>query len=453
MQTRRGESVVAHQKQLAEEVIRRLREAGHQAFLAGGCVRDLLLGRPPKDYDVATSATPREVLGLFPRALTVGEAFGVVIVLEDTSEIEVATFRSETTYSDGRHPDSVAFTDARQDALRRDFTINGMFLDPRTDEVVDYVGGRADLKNRIIRAIGDPRRRLLEDRLRMLRAVRFAAELGFAVESGTAAAVKELAPKIASVSGERIAAEFERILTAPPAGRRRGLELAEELGLMAVLLPEVQAMKGIEQGPDVHPEGDVLVHTFLCVEYLREPTFELALAALIHDVAKPRTAVLREGRWTYHGHAELGEKMAAEVCRRLRLSTLQSSRITWLVRHHMRLNSAEQMREARLKRLFAEAGFLELAELWRADCLSSGGTAEAYDALMARYRAMGAEEVRPAPLVTGHDLITMGLSPGPAFRQILDELYDAQLEGRAATRDEALALARRIAQEQCKPPT
>ena len=445
--------MVVHQRQRAEAVVRRLREAGHQALLAGGCVRDLLLGRPPKDYDVATSATPPEVLALFPKALTVGQAFGVVIVVEETSEIEVATFRADRGYSDGRHPDAVTFTDARQDALRRDFTINGMFLDPETGQVVDHVGGQDDLRRRVIRAIGDPHQRFMEDHLRVLRAVRFAAELGFEIDPATAAAARELAPRIAGVSGERVAAELERLLTAPPAGRRRGLELMDDLGLLAILLPEVHAMKGVAQGPDVHPEGDVFVHTLLAVEGLREPTFELALAALLHDLGKPRTAVLRDGRWTFYGHAELGEKMAEEVCRRLRLSNYQTGRVTWLVRQHMRLMNAQAMREARLKRLFAESGFADLAELWRADCIASGGTAEGFESLMARYRALGAEEVRPAPLVTGHDLIALGLEPGPAFRTILDELYDAQLEGRAATRDDALALARRIATPPCKPPT
>jgi poly(A) polymerase len=439
------------QRQLAEFVIHRLREAGHQALLAGGCVRDLLLGRPAKDYDVATSARPEEVVGLFPKALTVGAAFGVVVVVEDGLEVEVATFRREGGYSDGRHPDAVAFTDAREDALRRDFTINGMFLDPDTGEVVDYVGGRADLKAGIIRAIGDPRARFAEDHLRMLRAVRFAAELGFEIDRATAAAVGELAPRIVSVSGERVSAELERILTALPAGRRKGLELMHDLGLMAVILPEIQAMQGVEQGPTVHPEGDVLTHTILCVGELREPTFELALSALLHDLGKPGTAVTRDGRKTFYGHEKVGEDMAAEICGRLRLSTLQTRRVTWLVRSHMRLMHYDEMREATLKRLFADEGFEELAELWRADCLASGGTAEPYEALMARWRALGEEEVRPQPLVSGHDLIGMGFQPGPCFREVLDQVYDAQLEGRAGTKDDAMALARQLAAERCKP--
>ncbi|MCX5656287.1 MAG: CCA tRNA nucleotidyltransferase [Planctomycetota bacterium] len=436
------------QKQLAEAVIVRLREAGHEALLAGGCVRDLLLGRPPKDYDVATSARPEQVQALFEKTIAVGAAFGVVVVIEGPLEVEVATFRSDADYTDGRRPDHVTFTDARHDALRRDFTINGLFLDPQSGEVIDHVGGRNDLEGRIIRAIGRPRDRFGEDHLRMLRAVRFSAELGFEIESGTAAAVRELAPKVALVSGERVAAELERILTALPAGRRRGLELMDSLGLMKVLLPEIDAMHGTMQGLPHHPEGDVFTHTILCVEYLREPTFELAMAGLLHDLGKPPTAAVRDGRRTFYGHERVGEETARQICNRLRLSTLQTRRVTWLVRSHMKLMCCDEMREARLKRLFAEDGFEELAELWRADCLASGGTAEAYEALMARYRAMGREEVKPAPLVTGNDLIRMGLAPGPLFRQVLEQVYDAQLEGRATSKEEAVALVRRILDEQ-----
>jgi tRNA nucleotidyltransferase/poly(A) polymerase len=439
------------QKQLAEAVIVRLREAGHEALLAGGCVRDLLLGRTPKDYDVATSAWPEQVQALFEKTIAVGAAFGVVVVIDGALQIEVATFRSDAGYSDGRRPDHVTFTDAQHDALRRDFTINGLLLDPQSGEVFDYVGGRKDLDGRIIRAIGDPRDRFAEDHLRMLRAVRFSAELGFEIERGTAAAVRELAPKVALVSGERVAAELERILTALPAGRRRGLELMDSLGLMRVLLPEIDAMHGAKQGLPFHPEGDVFTHTILCVERLREPTFELALAGLMHDLGKPSTAGEREGRRTFYGHEKVGEGMAGKICGRLHLSTLQTRRVTWLVRSHMKLMCCDEMREARLKRLFAEDGFEELAELWRADCLASGGTAEAYENLMARYRAMGREEVKPTPLVTGDDLIRMGLTPGPRFREILEQVYDAQLEGRATSKEDAAALARQIAEQQCKP--
>ena len=436
------------QKQLAESIILRLRDAGHEALLAGGCVRDLLLARPPKDYDVATSARPDEVLALYPKALTVGAAFGVVVVVEGTVQVEVATFRAEQGYADGRRPDAVRFTDAREDARRRDFTINAMFLDPADGKVTDHVGGREDLQARLIRAVGDPRHRFAEDHLRMLRAVRFAAELGFEIEAATTEAVRELAPRVASVSGERVREELARILTAAPAGRRRGLELACELGLLAVLLPEVEALHGEPQPPAVHPEGDVFRHTLLGLAHLREPTFELALASLLHDVGKPSTARMRDGRVTFYHHQRVGEDAARAVCGRLRMSTNQTRRVTWLVARHMMLMNFDEMREATLKRLFAEEGFEELAELWRADCLASGGSAEGYEALMARYRAMSAEEVRPAPLVTGHDLIAMGLAPGPAFADILRQVYDAQLEGRAGTKEEALALAREIAEEE-----
>lgn len=432
------------QKQLAESIIRRLREAGHEALLAGGCVRDMLLGRPPRDYDVATRARPDEILALYPKALTVGASFGVVIVADGPTQVEVATFRAESGYADGRHPDAVHFTDAREDARRRDFTINAMFFDPATGEVLDWTGGRADIEARLIRAVGDPRERFAEDHLRMLRAVRFAAELGFDLDPATAEAIRALAARITAVSGERVRDELARLLTAPPKGRRRGLELASNLGLVAVLLPEIKAMKGCAQGPDVHPEGDVWTHTCLAVEYLREPTFELTLGTVLHDVGKPPTFKMREGRMTFYGHPQVGTAITRAIARRLRLSRPQTERVAWLVEHHMRLIHVNEMREAKLKRLFAHDGFEELAELYRADCLASGGTAEEYESVMARYRALGREEVQPDPLITGRDLIEMGLAPGPAFGEILDKVYDAQLEGRARTRDEALALAREV---------
>ena len=436
------------QRELAETVIRRLRDAGHEALLAGGCVRDLLLGRPSRDWDVATAATPDRVLALWPDALTVGKAFGVVIVRDGPVQVEVATFRRETAYSDGRHPDAVAFTTAEEDARRRDFTINAMFLDPASGACLDFVDGRRDLERRLIRAVGDPAERFAEDHLRMLRAVRFAAELDFDLDPATAEAVRRLADRIEGVSGERVSAELEKILTAPARGRRRGLDLADDLGLLAVLMPEVHAMHGAEQPAEYHPEGDVFVHTLMCVEALREPTYELALAALLHDAGKPTTAAWRDGRLTFYGHAELGEEMARDVCGRLRLSAAARQRVCWLVRRHMTIGAWPEMRVARLKRLFAEPGFDELAELWRADALASGGTTEGYEALMARYRAAQEETVRPEPLITGRDLIAMGLEPGPAFGRILDRVYDAQLERTVTTPDEAQALAREIGEEE-----
>jgi len=436
-----------NQRQLASAVIGRLREAGHEALLAGGCVRDLLLGRPPHDYDVATAATPDEVLALWPDARTVGKAFGVVIVRDGPVRVEVATFRAEAGYADGRRPDTVTFTTAEADARRRDFTVNAMFMDPDSSEVIDHVAGRRDLERRLIRAVGDPRERFAEDHLRMLRAVRFAAELDFDLDPATAEAIRALAAHVATVSGERVSAELEGILTTHASGRRRGLALMDDLGLLAVLLPEVAAMHGTNQPPEFHPEGDVFVHTLGIVEAVREPSYELALAALLHDVGKPPTCRMRKGRLTFYGHAALGEEMAEAICGRLRLSAFARRRVGWLVRRHMTLATWPELRQAKRKRLFAEPGFEELAELWRADCLASGGDADGYEALMVRYRAAQEEAVRPEPLVTGRDLIALGLAPGPAFRTILDRLYDAQLEGEVATRDEALALARRVAQE------
>ena len=436
------------QRQLAEDVIHRLREAGHEAVLAGGCVRDLLLERSARDYDVATAATPDEVLALWPDALTVGKAFGVVIVRDGPVQVEVATFRADAEYSDGRRPDAVTFTTAEADARRRDFTVNALFVDPDSGEIIDYVGGREDLERRLIRAVGDPRARFAEDHLRMLRAVRFAAELDFDLDPVTADAVRDLADRAASVSGERVSAELEKILTTHAAGRRRGLALMDDLGLMAVLLPEVQATHGTEQPVEFHPEGDVFVHTLLIVEALREPSYDLALATLLHDVGKPPTCRMRKGRLTFYGHAKLGAEMAGAVGRRLRLSTFARRRVAWLVGRHMTLANWPELRTATLKRLFAEPGFLDLAELWRADCIASGGTADGYDALMVRYRAAQEEAVQPEPLITGNDLIAMGLAPGPAFSAILGRVYDAQLEGEATTRDEALALAKRVVEEE-----
>jgi len=289
----------------------------------------------------------------------------VVVVRDGPVQVEVATFRAESGYADGRHPDAVTFTTAEADARRRDFTVNAMFLDPASGEVIDTVGGRQDLDRRLIRAVGEPRRRFAEDHLRMLRAVRFAAELDFDLDPATADAIRDLAANIDRVSGERVSAELERIVTAHPAGRRRGMELADRLGLLAVLLPEVHATHGTDQPPDYHPEGDVFVHTLLCLERLREPTYELALGALLHDVGKPPTCRMRKGRLTFYGHAKVGEEMAGAVCRRLRLSTFARRRVRWLVRRHMALANWPEMRLARLKRLFAEPGFEELAELWR----------------------------------------------------------------------------------------
>jgi poly(A) polymerase len=414
-----------------------LRAAGHQAYLAGGCVRDLLAGREPSDYDVATSARPEEVLALFPGAVAVGAHFGVV----RARGVEVATFRSDHSYRDGRHPEEVVFeTDPRQDVLRRDFTINGLLLDPATNEVLDFVGGRADLRDRIIRAIGDPRRRFAEDHLRMLRAVRFAARFGYAIEPETLAAIRELAPSIHRVSAERVRDELTRILTEGRA--RRGMELLDETGLLAEVLPECRALQGVEQPPEYHPEGDVWTHTLLMLDQLDHPSAPLAWGALLHDIGKPATFRRAPDRIRFDGHVEAGLRIARGILTRLKFSRDDTDRILALVANHMRFLDAPRMKESTLKKFLRLDHFAEHLALHKADCLASHGGLETYEFVRAKLAALPPEQLKPAPLVTGRDLIALGLPPGPAFKRILTEAEDLQLEGRLRTRDEALAWLR-----------
>lgn len=425
-------------------VVRRLRQAGFHAYLAGGCVRDLLLGRTPKDYDVVTSAPPDRVQALFERTVAVGAAFGVVRVLVATEAgdvpVEVATFRSEGPYADGRRPSSVRFADPRTDVLRRDFTINGLLLDPDTGQVVDWVGGLVDLEGRTVRTIGDPLQRLAEDRLRMLRAVRLSAELGFQLDHRLSAAIRRLAPEIRLVSAERVREELSRLLTAP--GRGRGLRLLEETGLLGELLPEVAAMRGVPQPEEFHPEGDVFEHTVRVVEHLRDPTPTLAFGGLLHDVGKPKTREVRD-RIRFPRHDEVGAALAEQVMRRLRASNQDTERVVALVRGHMRIKDFPHMREAKRRRLASSPEFPELVELLRADCLASHGDLTVYEWIQGWLAERAGEPLRPPRLVTGHDLIALGLQPGPAFREILDAVYTAQLEGHVRTRQEALELAAR----------
>src|SRR5437762_5685317 len=431
-----GESV-------ARGIIDRLRDHGHQAYLAGGCVRDRLLGlsRPVGDFDVATSARPEEVQRLFAHTIAVGAQFGVMLVVEGDVRVEVATFRADEAYLDGRHPSSVRFTTPEEDAARRDFTINGMFEDPVTGEVLDFVGGRRDLERRIVRAIGDPRRRFAEDRLRLVRAVRFAARLGFAVEPETAAAIREMAPAIHAVSAERVGEEIVKILTEGAA--RRGFELASELGLLGEVLPEVEQMKGVEQGREFHPEGDVFTHTMLALEGVDSSPRRgetLALGALLHDVAKRECAARRDGKITFYGHSERGAAMAREICRRLRRPNAVADRVSWLVKDHLRLVSAPEMRLSTLKKFLRQDGIDELLELCRIDASASNGNLYYYDFCRRKLAEIGAEQMKPPPLVSGHDLIALGYRPGPAFKEILEAVEEAQLEGSVATRERALAL-------------
>jgi poly(A) polymerase len=427
---------------LAIEIVRRLRGAGHEAYLAGGCVRDQLLGREPLDFDIATSAPPETVRMLFRRTIPVGARFGVILVVESGRPFEVATFRSDDAYIDGRRPSRVHFGSARQDAERRDFTINALFLDPLSGELVDFVGGAADVQRGVIRAIGDAHARIAEDRLRMLRAVRFAARLGFTIEPVTHAAIGAAAPTITDIAGERIGDEIVKILT--EGGARRGFELLAETGLLMPVLPEVARLTGTAQSPDFHPEGDVFTHTLLLLAQLPAGATEsLALGALLHDVAKPACAGAKNDRITFYGHTRVGEEMAVAICQRLRRSRVTWERVAYLVRNHLRLVQAPDMRLSTLKKMLREAGFDELLALARMDALASNLDLT-YVGFCERRRAeLAAEEVmRPAPVLGGADLIALGYPPGPRFGEILHALEEAQLEGEVRTRAEAETFVR-----------
>jgi poly(A) polymerase len=439
----------------ATAVVHTLAGAGHRAYLVGGCVRDLLMGHPPKDYDVATDAHPDAVMRLFPRAFGVGAHFGVVLVpmMVDGREIvtEVATFRSDGAYSDGRRPDEVQYThDPKHDVLRRDFSVNGMLLDvdrylasgDAAMATLDYVGGREDLKAGVVRAIGKPMRRFTEDKLRMLRAVRFAARFGFTIERETFAAIRVLAPEIKQVSRERTRDELNRMLTEGRAAE--AFKMLDATGLLQQVLPEVAAMKGVAQPPEFHPEGDVWVHTLLLLEKLPAGcSITLAWSALLHDVGKPPTYMVAD-RIRFNGHAEVGTRMAAAICRRLRFSNEDTEQILSLVANHMRFGDVQKMKESTLKRFFRLPKFAEHLELHRLDVTSSHNRLELYDFAKSRYAAAPAAEVKPRLLVTGADLIAAGYRPGPRFRAMLDAAEDAQLEGMITTKDEGLALVREM---------
>ena len=442
----------------ATSIVQTLRQRGFQAYLVGGCVRDLLLGREPKDYDVATDATPAQVMNIFPETYAVGAQFGVVLVpapergaikgipVDFSSKahaVEVATFRSDIGYSDGRHPDEVRFSsDPREDAARRDFTINGMLLDPVTGEVLDFVGGRKDLEAGIIRTIGEAEQRFGEDKLRMLRAVRFAARFEYTIEPATFVAMRKLAEQIQVVSRERVRDELTRMLTEGRA--RRAFLVLDESGLLKPVLPEISAMKGVEQPPEFHPEGDVFVHTLLLLDNVPNPCpLTLAWGALLHDVGKPPTFRMAPDRIRFDNHVEVGVKMAEEICLRLRFSNDETEQILALVDNHMRFGHATRMKESTLKRFLRMPGFDEHLALHRADCLASHRNLSTYEFIQQKRAEIPAEKMRPAPLVTGDDLIAAGHVPGPIFREILGAVEDAQLEGRLPSRDAALEFVRR----------
>src|SRR6202521_217916 len=454
-------------KDFAISIVRTLRERGYKAYLVGGCVRDLLLGREPADYDVTTDATPDEVMRIFPDTYAVGAQFGVVLVplperdvasnvCTETSGgrdvagyvsakanvVEVATFRSDIGYSDGRHPDQVRFSkDPREDVERRDFTVNGLLLDPVTNQVLDFVGGRKDLEAGIIRTIGNPELRFAEDKLRMLRAVRFAARFGYAIEPKTFRAIQKLASQIGQVSRERVRDELSKMLTEGHA--RQAFLLLDETGLLHEVLPEIEAMKGVEQPPQFHPEGDVFVHTLLLLDKLPAPCpLTLAWGALLHDVGKPATFRVAPDRIRFDGHVDVGVKIAEGICHRLRFSHDDTDQILALVDNHMRFAHVKQMKESTFKRFVRMPRFDEHLQLHRMNCPSGNEIYTSFNFTREKMASMPPEIMRPAPLITGDDLIAAGYQPGPQFKEILSAVEDGQLEGRLRGSDEAMAFVR-----------
>lgn len=424
-------------REKAVSIVKRLREEGYESYLAGGCVRDMLLNKSPQDYDITTSAKPDEITKIFSQTVPVGAQFGVILVIIDGAPFEVATFRHDGPYLDGRWPAHVRYGTLQEDILRRDFTVNGMVYDPIEERIIDMVEGKKDLERRSIRAIGNARERFEEDRLRMVRAVRFAASLGFTIEEETFAAIRELAPKITDISWERIGEEMTRILT--EGGARKGFELLDITRLLQTLLPEIEAMKGVEQSPDYHPEGDVFTHTLLTLAHLDAPTETLAYGCLLHDVGKP-LCLRRDGdRLTFYGHTEKGAEIAEEVLKRLKRSRATWERVAYLVRNHLRHTQAPNMRLSTLKRFLGEEGIDELLELTRIDALSASGDLQYYEFCKQKLAALKEEEIHPEPLLRGRELIAMGFTPGPIFQQILKQVEEKQLGGELASREEAMA--------------
>lgn len=442
----------------AVEVVRTLRSRGYQAYLVGGCVRDLLLGRDPADFDVSTDATPDQVMRVFPQTYAVGAQFGVVLVpfksvgldgapaageeltAEHPKVIEVATFRSDGVYSDGRHPDAVRYTtDPREDVQRRDFTINGLMLDPLNGHrVLDYVDGQLDLQRHLIRTIGDPERRFREDKLRMMRAVRFAARFEYEIDPDTFAAIRRLAPEIRQVSRERQREELTKMLTEGKA--RRAFELLDASGLLHEVLPEVEKMKGVEQPPQFHPEGDVWIHTLLLLSMMAAGTSRtLAWGALLHDVGKPPTFRVAPDRIRFDDHVEVGTRMAEEIGQRFRMSNDDIAQISALVANHLRFADVKNMKESTFKRFIRLPKFDEHLELHRIDCLGSHGILDLYHYTREKIADLPPEQVRPQPLITGNDLLAAGYRQGPRFKEILSAVEDAQLDGRLHSPTEAMS--------------
>lgn len=430
------------EREFAISVVERLQGAGFEALWAGGCVRDELLGLTPKDYDIATDARPEQVQALFRKTLAIGASFGVVEILGPRIaghhlRVQVATFRTDSGYSDGRRPDQVVFASAREDALRRDFTVNGMFFDPVRGQLHDFVEGQRDLHARILRAIGEPEVRFKEDKLRLLRAIRIATRFELAIEPRTQAAIHAMAKEIPIVSAERIAEELRKLLVHPR--RTRGLNLLLELGLAAVILPEIVEMKGVPQGLPSNPRGDLWDHVMNVLDFIGpDPSFPLAMGTLLHDVGKPRTMGRTPERYTFYHHEHVGAAMANAIAVRLKMSNAERQRIVWLVEKHQYLANAKQMRPSKLKAVLSEPGVHELFVLHRADALASGKSVEHVEFCEKLLQKWTAADLNPPTLISGNDLKELGVVPGPRYKEMLDAVREAQLDGTVTTKEEAL---------------
>jgi len=432
--------MTSKKEEIALDIVKKLQKSGHTAYFAGGCVRDSILRVQPKDYDVATSASPDQVEKLFEKTVPVGKQFGVMLAIVEGEQFEIATFRKEGGYQDGRHPSWIKKSDPEEDAKRRDFTVNGLFYDPIKDEIIDYVGGVEDIHHQLISTIGKPEERFSEDKLRLIRAVRFASTLGFKLEEQTWFTLKKMAPEIKMVSSERIRDELVKIFTRPNAGL--GLELLSESGLLKEILPEVEAMKGCAQSPDYHPEGDVFVHTQLLLDKLENPTVTLAFSCLLHDVGKPPTFTRDGDKIHFYEHDRIGADMTREIMMRLRFSNKEIDAVAAAVSNHMRFMHVKEMRQGKLKTFLARDTFQEELELHRIDCSSSHGKLDNYEFLKAKIQEFRADELKPKPFLTGHRLMAAGISAGPVMGQIIREGYELQLEGRFENEDAAVQWAK-----------
>ncbi len=424
------------EEQLATQIVKKLVKSGFIAYFAGGCVRDLIMKQSAEDYDIATTASPDQIIQLFDKTIPVGKQFGVIIVVAEGHQYEVATFRNEGPYRDGRHPEKVIFTTPEEDAKRRDFTVNGLFYDPVKREIIDFVHGREDIGSKLIRTIGNPEERFEEDRLRMLRAIRFAANLGFKIESQTWETIKRLKSKINSVSQERIRDELVKMFTRPNAGL--GLELLSKSGLLAEILPEIEVMKGVQQPPEHHPEGDVFIHTKMLMDQLDHPSVVLAFGALLHDVGKPNTYSDEGGKIHFYNHPHVGAEIAEKLLTRLRFSNREIADILSCVENHMKFASVREMRVGKLKQFVARENFKTELELHKIDCLASHGKLELYQFLKEKTDEFKQEDLKPKPWINGHDLIALGIKPGPLMKEIIEEAYSLQLESKMNSKSDTL---------------